>query len=489
MLNPKGNYAMYLRKSRADAEAEARGQFETLAKHEQILTDLAAKQGITVSRIFREIVSGDTIADRPQVQLLLNDVRAGVFDGVLVTEISRLARGRTTDQGTISEAFSMNGTLIITPSKIYDPMDDADETFFDFELFMARQEYKFIRKRMKAGKDRSRMNGNFINWRAPLGFDKVGKTLVPNKDLPFVKSLLLDFADGTISLSDAQRRLRAYTGSDALSYQSTRYLLCNAAYAGYSELNMTIAEKYTKEDGTIGVKHKRNRNPDIVKGTWDGCIDLETREKIRSRIGASPRYRKDTQLKNPFAGVLYCARCGKIMCYHYGHRTKPVVRHVWGNYNVQGCQCASYKIEELMQIICDDMERKLEDVSVSLVAEEEEVSVEPLIAKKEAAEKKRDSLYTYLEQGIYSTEEFFKRRAYYNDQISALEEEIEKIENKVPEVPKIYSITTKDAIKGLRSPNCPVELRNSFLKSVCTKIEYWRDSPESPVILTYHWRF
>ena len=57
MLNPKGNYAMYLRKSRADAEAEARGQFETLAKHEQILTDLAKRHGIKVSRIFREIVS------------------------------------------------------------------------------------------------------------------------------------------------------------------------------------------------------------------------------------------------------------------------------------------------------------------------------------------------------------------------------------------------------------------------------------------------
>ncbi|NMA85098.1 MAG: resolvase, partial [Epulopiscium sp.] len=34
-------YCMYLRKSRADIEAEARGEGETLARHKKILLDLA----------------------------------------------------------------------------------------------------------------------------------------------------------------------------------------------------------------------------------------------------------------------------------------------------------------------------------------------------------------------------------------------------------------------------------------------------------------
>lgn len=489
MLNPKGNYAMYLRKSRADAEAEARGQFETLAKHEQILTDLAKRHGIKVSRIFREIVSGDTIADRPQVQRLLKDVRAGVYDGVLVTEISRLARGRTADQGEISEAFSMNGTFIITPSKIYDPMDDADETFFDFELFMARQEYKFIRKRMKAGKDRARENGNFISWRAPFGYDKVGKTLVPNKDLPFVKMLLTDFADGTITSSEALRRMWAYTGSRSWSYQSLRYLLSNAAYAGYSELNMTIPEKYTKADGSIGVRRVRNRNPKLVKGTWDGCIDFDTHLKCKNRFGTMPRNRKERELRNPFAGLVRCARCGRVLCYQYGNRAEPIVRHKWGNANVDDCKCASIEIEYLMRIICDEMEAKLQDTSVSLLSGEDEVTAEPLIAEMEAAEKKRDALYTYLENGIYSPDEFQKRRAVYNDQIAALEEQIREVQSREIKIPRIYTITTKDAINGLRQKGCPAELRNDFLKSVFDRIDYWRENAENPPILTYHWKF
>ena len=65
-----GEYAIYLRKSRADAEAEARGEGETLARHEKILLDLAEKMGIKIGKIYREIVSGETIEARPEIQKL-----------------------------------------------------------------------------------------------------------------------------------------------------------------------------------------------------------------------------------------------------------------------------------------------------------------------------------------------------------------------------------------------------------------------------------
>lgn len=56
------NVCIYLRKSRADREAEARGEGETLARHERILLDLAKKRGYNVGAIYKEIVSGETIS-------------------------------------------------------------------------------------------------------------------------------------------------------------------------------------------------------------------------------------------------------------------------------------------------------------------------------------------------------------------------------------------------------------------------------------------
>ena len=84
---------IYLRKSRADREAEAHGEGETLARHERILLDLAKKKEYIVGAIYREVVSGETIADRPVMQQLLREVESGMWDGVLVVEVDLLYSG------------------------------------------------------------------------------------------------------------------------------------------------------------------------------------------------------------------------------------------------------------------------------------------------------------------------------------------------------------------------------------------------------------
>ena len=146
------SYLMYLRKSRADKEAEARGEGETLARHEQILSELAAKMDLPIGATYKEIVSGETISSRPKMQQLLIEVMQGHWEGVLVMEIERLARGDTKDQGTVAEAFKFSNTKIITPIKTYDPLNEYDEEYFEFNLFMSRREYKTINRRIQRGR-------------------------------------------------------------------------------------------------------------------------------------------------------------------------------------------------------------------------------------------------------------------------------------------------------------------------------------------------
>ncbi|MDY2510326.1 MAG: recombinase family protein, partial [Ruminococcus callidus] len=155
-------YCMYLRKSRADAEAEARGEGETLARHEHTLQELAKRRHLPIVKVYREIVSGDSIAARPQMQQLLQDLENNLYDGVLVMEVERLARGNTIDQGIVAQAFKESDTKIITPVKTYDPNNEFDEEYFEFSLFMSRREYKTIKRRMQAGRVASIKEGNYI---------------------------------------------------------------------------------------------------------------------------------------------------------------------------------------------------------------------------------------------------------------------------------------------------------------------------------------
>ena len=76
------SYAMYLRKSRKDAARES--VEETLARHEQRLLQLAQQQGLVIGTVYREVVSGDSIAARPEMQRLLQAVQRGQYQGVLV---------------------------------------------------------------------------------------------------------------------------------------------------------------------------------------------------------------------------------------------------------------------------------------------------------------------------------------------------------------------------------------------------------------------
>ena len=120
------NYCAYLRKSRADRDAEMKGEEETLARHKRILTELSQKIGKPISKFYSEVVSGETITARPVMQELLSDVESGTWAGVYVVEVERLARGNTKDQGIVADAFKYSNTVIITPTKTYDPGNEFD---------------------------------------------------------------------------------------------------------------------------------------------------------------------------------------------------------------------------------------------------------------------------------------------------------------------------------------------------------------------------
>ena len=76
-------YAIYLRKSRADLEAEAMGQGETLARHRAALREYAQSHGMEIGAVYEEIVSGESIDARPKMKQLLREVEQGRWAGVL----------------------------------------------------------------------------------------------------------------------------------------------------------------------------------------------------------------------------------------------------------------------------------------------------------------------------------------------------------------------------------------------------------------------
>lgn len=57
----KNEYCIYLRKSRGDSALEAMG-VDVLERHERTLLDLAKQMNLSITAIYREVVSGDSIS-------------------------------------------------------------------------------------------------------------------------------------------------------------------------------------------------------------------------------------------------------------------------------------------------------------------------------------------------------------------------------------------------------------------------------------------
>ncbi|MBO6304848.1 MAG: recombinase family protein [Selenomonadaceae bacterium] len=163
--------AIYLRKSR-DEDNEAKE--ETLARHEKMLNDYCKRNKLNVVAIYKEVVSGESIANRPEMQRLLEDVNLGLYTGVVCIEIERLSRGNQIDQCEILEVFKKSNTKIYTLQKIYDlSKEEIDEEFFEFSLFMSRREYKIIRRRMERGRAQTMKEGYYTGSITPYGYTKV----------------------------------------------------------------------------------------------------------------------------------------------------------------------------------------------------------------------------------------------------------------------------------------------------------------------------
>ena len=128
-------YLLYLRKSRADNPNEP--VEEVLARHEKQLQELAIKitgKPIPEKNIYREVASGETIADRPQINKVFKRMEVGNIKGVLTVDVQRLSRGDLSDAGRVVDNFFYTHTLSVTLTYTYNLDKDFDKKMFEQEL-------------------------------------------------------------------------------------------------------------------------------------------------------------------------------------------------------------------------------------------------------------------------------------------------------------------------------------------------------------------
>ena len=491
-------YAIYLRKSRADMEAEQSGAGETLARHEKTLLDLARKMELTIVEIYREIVSGETIDARPEVKRLLSAVENKAYNGVLVMDADRLARGDTVDQGIISRAFRLSGTKIITPRKVYDPNSEFDEEYFEFELFMARREYKIINRRIQRGRIASVNEGRFIGSTPPYGYDKVkiqngkGYTLKPNNEADTVKYIFSRYiaGNGASVIANSLDDMGVPTRSGkSWSKATITDMLKNPVYIGKIRWSHRKDIKQSI-NGQIVTVRKSNGDCILVDGLHEAIISSDDFEAAQVRLSENKKkpVRASDVLQNPFTGLMYCGKCGSKMT-RLGRNTRNKYDTI--KCTNRKCDCVSAPIFLVEQSVLDSMRKWLsgyiyrinqQDLSRDETDSSAEKKIAELTEELKKIDAQIDSTYDLLEQKVYTTEVFTQRN-------KALTERRDKVENRISHLRQSLitmqndRIARQEIIPHIRYviaayKDCTTaEEKNALLKSVLNRIEYSKSEP------------
>lgn len=305
--------AAYCRVSTDKAE-----QLDSLNHQKEFFVEYAKRSDHELVRLYAdEGISGTSLKKREEFKRLLRDAELGLFDMVVVKDISRFARNTVDALQSIRKLKSMGiCTLFLTAN-----MDSMGDSEFILTLFsaMAQEESSNLSKRVKWGK---RINAE--KGRVPqriFGYDRIDNfTLEINPgEAGIVRKIFSLYNDQglgcrTISATLNRDRDKTKLGSD-WNARGVRRVLVNPIYCG-----ILINHKYEIEDFLTGRQIRLPEEEQFChsRPTW-AIVTPEAFQKTQE-IMASRRTQYDSgepfmagrySAKHTFSTLIKCAHCGR----------------------------------------------------------------------------------------------------------------------------------------------------------------------------------
>lgn len=484
-------YYIYLRKSRADSPLES--VEDVLARHETMLQELALKKlgyHIREDHILREVVSGETIIERPKMIELLRIIEANNVKAVLTIEPQRLTRGDLEDCGKVENAFRYSNTHIITLQMEYDLSNKMQRKFFEQELMRGNDYLEYTKEILRRGKILSAQKGNFMGQKAPFGYkkikDSIGPTLEPDENAYIVQLIFDMYVNQGKGLNEIMRYLNS-TCPNAREIQiwrrqSIQKLIKNPVYAGYSRYGYRKTVNVF-EDGKVVKKRKLGTDYEandvvFVVGRHRPLISKEMYEKADEKINNHPRNHYDLTIQNPFAGLIKCAKCGSRMRHHaYCGRANARLICTGSSKCHSGSVMQKDVAEKLRSILKDvklpelEQELKNRNTTNKTFKNRQLKKAQDELCALEMQESKQ---YDLLEKGFYSEEVFIQRNQALHEEMEALRKTIDKlkVENEKDDDIEGKIVKLKAAIAALEDDTLSAQDTNIALKGIINRIYY-----------------
>ena len=425
-------------------------QRDSLNHQKEFFVEYAKRSGHELVRLYAdEGISGTSLKKREEFKRLLRDAELGLFDMVVVKDISRFARNTVDALQSIRKLKSMGiCTLFLTAN-----MDSMGDSEFILTLFsaMAQEESSNLSKRVKWGK---RINAE--KGRVPqriFGYDRIDNfTLEINPgEANVVRKIFSLYNDQglgcrTISATLNRDRDKTKLGSD-WNARGVRRVLVNPIYCG-----ILINHKDEIEDYLTGRQIRLPEEEQFCHSRPDWAIVTPEAFQKAQEIMASRRTQYASgepfmagrySAKHTFSTLIKCAHCGRSFTrksYTYAY-TRVYWRCVTNDqYTAEKCDnrtCLDEpellkRLREYFASLIEDRDAFVEDILTSLdkrlpASQNPEQAKREIEAKRKKLLSKKSRYQEMYASDILSLTELKEKITGITDELNALDRALARL--------------------------------------------------------------
>lgn len=423
-------------------------QLDSLENQKNFFTEFALKNGHKLVRLYAdEGITGTSLKKRNEFQRLMQDAKSGIFQMVVVKDISRFARNTVDFLQSIRtlKALGIN-TLFLTAN-----MESLGESEFILTMFsaLAQEESVNLSKRVKFGKKINAQKG-----RVPqriFGYNRIDNfTLEINpKEAQVVRDiyrLYLEEGLGCRTISLELNRLGYKTKFDCdWNPRGVRRVLTNPIYCGEYinnkyEIKDCLEGKQVRIPSDQHFHHSRPEWAIVTREAFDRAQLLLDERRTQYDSGIPYRDGRHSE-KHLFSTLIKCEHCGRS--FFQKHYTYANTRYYWKCQTND--QFTSEKCDNKVTITESDLLAEIRAYLSSMIRDKEKFIMSVLYELEKRREKptqilskadlqkkihqlsaKKDKYREMYAANVMTMSELKEKTAYINKEIEELKEQQEQ---------------------------------------------------------------
>lgn len=395
---------------------------------------------------------------RPAFQQLLQDIKAGKLQCVLVKDLSRFGRDYIDTGRYLERWLPEHNVRFIAINDGIDSAHGPYDMLLPVKNVFNAQYAKDISQKVRSAFRVKQKRGDFVGAFSCYGYLKSpanhNKLVIDPNTAPIVQRIFSLYENGAGKVRIAKilnedgipcpaeyKKLMGLKYNNGIkigdttywTYATIHYILDNRMYAGDMQ-----QQRYVRAMMHGKAKKAVKENWIVVENTHDPIIEPEQWTRVQNLLKNKTRSLNFEENISHFAGFLKCGDCGRSMA---KTRSKGKVHYNCGSYKRYGASvCTSHYIAEevLEQIILNDLNQVIASIAdLKALAEKSAPENSSADFAKPGMERLQLSLsrvarlkkgsYEDYKDGLISSADYLQYRADYEKQEITLREQLDKL--------------------------------------------------------------